>query len=93
MLTSPTQPKCLIKLSTGLYLCYPNTDRAIIYSFPTDEQDMRNDLNMTNGTLVSLTAELDMYIHDHNLYSNKRTTPELVEELLLYVQGNETFPL
>lgn len=88
-----THKKCLIQLNTGLYLCYPNTERAIIYNYPSDEQDMRNDLNMTNGKLVGLTEEIDMYIHEHTKYTNKRDAPELMDELQLYIQGETAFNL
>jgi hypothetical protein len=54
---------------------------------------MRNDLNMTNGTLVGLTEEIDMYIHEHTKYTNKRDAPELMDELQLYIQGETAFNL
>lgn len=84
----PKKTKCLIKLKNELYLCYPNSERAIIYHYPRDEVDMRNDLNTTNGTLVALTAEIDMYIHEHTKYSNKRDAPELIDELQLYIHNH-----
>jgi len=88
-----THKKCLIQLNTGLYLCYPNSERAIIYNYPSDEQDMRNDLNMTNGKLVGLTEEIDMYVHDYTNYSNRRDMPELVDELQLFIDGDKAFPV
>ena len=54
---------------------------------------MRNDLNMTNGKLVGLTEEIDMYVHDYTKYSNRRDMPELVEELQLFIGGDKAFPV
>jgi|11BtaG_2_1085332.scaffolds.fasta_scaffold09653_3 hypothetical protein len=78
--------KFLLELPNGKYLCHSGSKQAIIYDKERDEDQLRFDLEMTNGHLVALGRPQWHEIYNGMKYSNSTDnfdyTAELYEEFI-----------
>ena len=78
--------KFLLELPNGKYLCHSGSREAIIYDRDRDQDQLRFDLDMTNGHLVALGKHQWHEIYNGMNYTNSTDnfdyTAELYEEYI-----------
>jgi len=73
--------KFLLELPNGKYLCHSGSKQAIIYDRDRDQDQLRFDLEMTNGHLVALGRPQWQEIYNGMKYSNNTDSFDYLAEL------------
>jgi len=73
--------KFLLELPNGKYLCHSGSKQAIIYDLERDQDQLRFDLEMTNGYLVPLGRPQWHEIYNGMKYTNTTDNFDYMAEL------------
>jgi hypothetical protein len=73
--------KFLLELPNGKYLCHSGSREAIIYDRDRDQDQLRFDLDMTNGHLVALGKPQWHEIYNGMKYTNNTDNFDYMAEL------------
>lgn len=73
--------KFLLELPNGKYLCHSGSKQAIIYDKERDQDQLRFDLEMTNGHLVALGRPQWHEIYNGMKYTNNTDNFDYLAEL------------